>query len=62
MINVYYPCYNYINRKYNTCMEYKQQSVPSKPLTTSSLVKRWLRFPNHGLVKSLDNGIILLGE
>ena len=32
MIIVYSPCYNCINRKHNTCVEYKQPVVPSKPL------------------------------
>ena len=32
MIIVYSPCYNCINRKHNTCVEYKQPGVPSKPL------------------------------
>ena len=32
MIIVYYPCYNCINRKHNSCVEYKQTGVPSKPL------------------------------
>ena len=27
MIIVYYPCYNCINRKHNTCVEFKQPSV-----------------------------------
>ena len=31
-IIVYSPCYNCINRKHNTCVEYKQPVVPSKPL------------------------------
>ena len=32
MIIVYSPCYNFINRKHNTYVEYKQPVVPSKPL------------------------------
>ena len=51
MINVYPPCYNCINRKQNICVEYKEQSVPSKPLMTSSLVNSWLRFSSQELVK-----------
>ena len=31
-IIVYYPCCNCINWKHNTCVEYKQPVVPSKPL------------------------------
>ena len=48
MINVYYPCYNCINRKHNTYVWNMNNQVSLVSLYwTSSLVKRWLRFPNH---------------
>ena len=40
MVIVYYPCYNCIKWKHNTCVEYKHQESLVSLYRTSSLIKR----------------------
>ena len=55
MINVYYSCYNCIDRKPKYMCEYiNKYRVPTMPLLDQLVDQRWLKFPNHGHVLSFD--------
>ena len=57
MIIVYYPCYNCIDRKLRYMCGYIDNTMSLVSLQlTSSLINRWLRFPDHGHLMSLITG------